>query len=65
LYKGDSFFNVLLFNINIKIVNFYTGYEITIENCFLILRGQSIQVSENVLLEEYSFIARDIEGLSK
>ena len=31
-------------------------------NCFLISRGQTIQVSENVILEEYGFIARNIEG---
>ena len=29
-------------------------------NCFLISQGQTIQISENVILEEYSFIARDI-----
>lgn len=65
LYVADSFLDAPLFNINIKTVNSYTGHEITIENCFLTSRGQSIQVSENVLLEEYSFIARDIQGLSK
>jgi hypothetical protein len=32
-------------------------------NCFLISRGQTIQVSENVILEEYGFIARNIEGI--
>ena len=32
-------------------------------NCFLISRGQTIQVSENVILEEYGFIARNIEGV--
>jgi len=37
--------------------------KITLKNCFLISRGQTIQVSENVILEEYGFIARSIEGL--
>ena len=32
-------------------------------NCFLISRGQTIQVSENVILEAYGFIARNIEGV--
>lgn len=32
-------------------------------NCFLISRGQTIQISENVILEEYGFIARNIEGI--
>lgn len=36
---------------------------ITLQNCFLISRGQTIQVSENVILEEYGFIARNIEGI--
>ena len=34
---------------------------IFLRNCFLISRGQTIQVSENVILEEYGFIARNIE----
>ena len=33
-------------------------------NCFVISRGQSIQISENVIMEEFGFIARDIgEGV--
>ena len=36
---------------------------ITLVNCFLISRGQTIQISENVILEEYGFIARNIEGI--
>ena len=35
----------------------------TLQSCFLISRGQTIQVSENVILEEYGFIARNIEGV--
>ena len=34
----------------------------SLKNCFLISRGQTIQISENVILEEYGFIARNIEG---
>jgi hypothetical protein len=36
---------------------------VTLRNCFLISRGQSIQISENVILEEFGFIARDLEGV--
>ena len=32
----------------------------TIKNCFLISMGQTIQISEQVILEEYSFIGRNI-----
>ena len=64
LYQADSFLDAPLFNIFIETTN-SSGYEIIIYNSFLTSRGQSIQVSENVLLEEYSFIARDIEGLNK
>jgi hypothetical protein len=64
LYGTDSFLDQPLFNIVIETTN-NSGYEIDILNCFLTSRGQSIQVSENVLLEEYSFIARDIQGLNK
>lgn len=35
----------------------------SLKNCFLISRGQTIQISENVILEEYGFIARNIEGI--
>tara|TARA_R100001510_G_C7537646_1_gene126532 strand:+ start:82 stop:612 length:531 start_codon:yes stop_codon:yes gene_type:complete len=35
---------------------------VTLRNCFLVSRGQSIQISENVILEEFGFIARNIEG---
>ena len=35
---------------------------VRLQNCFLISRGQTIQISENVILEEYGFIARNIEG---
>jgi len=38
------------------------GAVIRLLNCFLISRGQTIQISENVILEEYGFIARNIEG---
>ena len=38
------------------------GNLVRLKNCFLISRGQTIQISENVILEEYGFIARNIEG---
>lgn len=38
-------------------------HTIALKNCFLISRGQSIQISENVILEEFGFIARDLKGI--
>ena len=35
---------------------------VTLMDCFLVSRGQSIQISENVILEEFGFIARNLEG---
>lgn len=61
-YGGNSFVkNSPLFNIK---VNYGLGRQkkesYILSNCFLISQGQTIQISENVILEEYSFIARDI-----
>lgn len=42
--------------------NTNTNTNITLKDCFLISRGQTIQISENVILEEYGFVARNIEG---
>lgn len=50
-------------NFNIDI-DYRHGPTITLLNCFLISRGQTIQISENVILEEYGFIARSIEGMA-
>lgn len=50
-------------NFNIDI-DYKGGPTITLLNCFLISRGQTIQISENVILEEYGFIARSIEGMA-
>ena len=47
---------------NIDIVYGNEQVNVILQNCFLISRGQTIQVSENVILEEYGFIARDIKG---
>ena len=33
-----------------------------IENCFIISMGQTIQISEQVIIEEYGFIGRNIKG---
>lgn len=33
---------------------------ITLSNCFVISRGQSIQISENVIMEEFGFISRNM-----
>ena len=48
---------------NIDIVYGNEQVNVILQNCFLISRGQTIQVSENVILEEYGFIARDIKGV--
>lgn len=32
-----------------------------LKNCFIVSLGQTIQISEQVLIEEYSFIARNID----
>ena len=67
-----SFLNgVPLFDIEIEygLESIQTGVRskaytnVTLKNCFLISRGQSIQISENVILEEFGFIARDLEGI--
>ena len=49
----------ILFDIAVN----YGEHTIALRNCFLISRGQSIQISENVILEEFGFIARDLEGI--
>ena len=60
---GESFIkNIPLFNIKI---NYGLGNQsksnYLLSDCFLISQGQTIQISENVILEEFSFIARDIK----
>tara|TARA_Y100001973_G_C5161242_1_gene313649 strand:- start:573 stop:1016 length:444 start_codon:yes stop_codon:yes gene_type:complete len=49
---------------NIDIVYGDKKVNVILQNCFLISRGQTIQVSENVILEEYGFIARDISKVN-
>jgi hypothetical protein len=34
---------------------------IVLKTCYIISRGQTVQISEQVLLEEYSFLSRSIE----
>jgi hypothetical protein len=41
-------------------VRFGNKNQITIKNCYLISRGQTIQISEQVLLEEYGFLGRTL-----
>lgn len=36
--------------------------DLKLKDCFLVSRGQSIQISENVILEEFGFIARNLES---
>ena len=37
--------------------------DLKLKDCFLVSRGQSIQISENVILEEFGFVARNLESL--
>jgi hypothetical protein len=36
---------------------------IRLNNCFVISRGQSIQISENVIMEEFGFISRNMYSI--
>ena len=51
----------ILFDIRIQ-YGMNNAHEIYLTDCFLISRGQSIQISENVILEEFGFIARNMVG---
>ncbi len=64
---GKSFIkNMPLFNIKIKYgLGSQSKSNYLLSDCFLISQGQTIQISENVILEEFSFIARDIEVADK
>ena len=62
LYSDDSFGRSKLFNLVINYGNDSTEF-LEITSCFLISRGQTIQVSEQVILEEYGFIGRNITNL--
>ena len=63
-HNNDSF--LIPFNINIIYSTGskrHTSSYIDLSGCFLTSRGQTIQISENVILEEYSFIARNSKGI--
>lgn len=59
-----SFNGFLTDAFNIKI-SFGDQSEILLKTCYIISRGQTVQISEQVLLEEYSFLGRSIEFLNK
>ena len=46
-------------------IRFGTKSEIIIKTCYIISRGQSVQISEQVLLEEYGFLGRSIDFKNK
>lgn len=65
--SGESFYrNQFLFDININYgigSQKKTNYKLS--KCFFISQGQTIQISENVILEEFSFIARDVKTFTE
>ena len=60
--SGESFYrNQFLFDININYgIGSQNKTNYKLSKCFFISQGQTIQISENVILEEFSFIARDV-----
>jgi hypothetical protein len=50
------------FDIKIRFGPERIDYNKVLENCFLVSMGQTVQISEQVILEEYSFIARKVGG---
>ena len=40
-----------------------TGRSRRLRDCYLISMGQTVQISEQVILEEYSFLARSVESM--
>ena len=42
-------------------IRFGEKNEIIIKTCYIISRGQTVQISEQVLLEEYGFLGRSID----
>lgn len=59
-----SSFNALLFEPMDIYINFGNKKEernnILLKFCYIVSRGQTVQISEQVLLEEYSFIGREM-----
>tara|TARA_B100001059_G_scaffold51643_1_gene45269 strand:- start:14826 stop:15290 length:465 start_codon:yes stop_codon:yes gene_type:complete len=63
--SGALTYNGFLTNaFDIKI-RFGTKSEIIIKTCYIISRGQTVQISEQVLLEEYGFLGRSIDFKNK
>lgn len=63
-YSGKDSFNALLFEPFDIYVNFGKDSDrnnILLRYCYIISRGQTVQISDQVILEEYSFIGRQIE----
>lgn len=58
--NNSSNLAVPAFDISIKFGNSNDSNKRIIKNCFLVSMGQTIQISEQAILEEYSFIARNI-----
>ena len=52
-----------LFDITISYGGSSNARDLVLKNCYIISRGQTIQISEQVILEEYSFIGRNLETL--
>jgi hypothetical protein len=46
-------------------VSFGNQSDIIIKTCYLISRGQTVQISEQVILEEYGFLGRSLEYKNK
>lgn len=46
-------------------ISFGNQSDIIIKTCYIISRGQTIQISEQVLLEEYGFLGRSVEFINK
>ena len=51
-----------LFDITIEYGGSNKRRDVVLKNCYLISRGQTIQISEQVILEEFSFIGQAIEN---
>lgn len=50
------------FDIKVEFGDSSEKNSITINSCYIISRGQTVQISDQVILEEYGFIAREFNG---
>jgi hypothetical protein len=50
------------FDIKVEFGDSSEKNSITINSCYIISRGQTVQISDQVILEEYGFIAREFSG---